>query len=84
MDLTMADKPGPTGEFSRGMATPDDEGDLNIRFDIKMGMNGTPIIVMSFGKDVGWVGLEPDGIDGICEVMQRMKKQALEMAKKVN
>jgi len=75
----MSDKPGPTGEFPRGRATENDEGELAISFKVGMGMNSQAVIVMDFGASTSWIALEPDMIDGLCETLQRAKRQALEL-----
>lgn len=71
--------PGPTGDFPKGKACPDDEGELVVRFNLEIGQNGQPIVVLSFGKEVGWIGLEHEQIDGFCEKLQEMKKRAQEV-----
>lgn len=78
----MSDKPGPTGEFPRGQATENDEGELAISFKVGMGMNNQAVIVMDFGASTSWIGLEPDIIDKLCETLQRAKRQALELQAK--
>lgn len=78
----MDKKSGPTGEFPRGQATENDEGELAISFKVGIGMNNQAVIVMDFGASTSWIGLEPDMIDGLCETLQRAKRQALEMQAK--
>lgn len=78
----MDEKSGPTGKFPRGQATENDQGELSISFKVGIGMNNQTVIVMDFGASTSWIGLEPDMIDGLCETLQRAKRQALEMQPK--
>ena len=46
-------KLGPTGNFPRGKLNAEDEGGLAIA----VGKNPDGVIIMDFGKEVGWIGL---------------------------
>ena len=46
-------KLGPTGNFPRGKLNAEDEGGLAIA----LGKNPDGVIIMDFGKEVGWIGL---------------------------
>ena len=78
----MTKRPGPTHDFPRGKALPNDEGALNVGLATTIGLNGEPLVVMKFGKEVGWIALEADRIDGFCEALQKSKNNALELTKK--
>ena len=71
--------PGPTDDFPDGKVRDNDEGGLVIGFNVEVGQDGQPIVIMNFGKEVGWVGLKPDQIDAFCETLQHAKKQAQEV-----
>jgi hypothetical protein len=51
----MDDKLGPTGDFPQGKLNADDEGALNIAIGQESGC-----VRIDFGKEVAWVGLDPD------------------------
>lgn len=75
----MSIQPGPTGQFPKGKVIPEDEGELAINFRIGIGLNNDAVVVMEFGKEISWIGLEPDMVDGLCAQLQTSKKQALEL-----
>jgi hypothetical protein len=76
------EKAGPTGKFPRGQITEDDKGELAISFRVSAGMNNQAVIIMDFGAETSWIGLEPDMIDGLCETLQSAKRQALRLQAK--
>lgn len=76
------DKPGPTGQFPRGKALEDDSGELALTFKVGVGLNGIAVIIMDFGKNLSWIGLEADLIDELCETLQNAKKSALALSAK--
>lgn len=76
------EKIGPTGKFPRGKATDGDEGELLIDFKVGVGLTGDPIVIIDFGTKTQWIGLYPEMVDNMCKILQRAKKQALELKKK--
>ena len=66
----MSKKFGATGTFSRGKMHASDEGDLRI------GITHTQSeVVINFGKEVAWIGLEPDLAEALANLILDHAKQ---------
>lgn len=57
---------GPTGEFPQGKLNDDDEGELTIAIGIENGK-----VVIRFGKEVAWLGMDADGARGMAASLIR-------------
>lgn len=55
---------GPTGDFPRGKFSADDDGALTIAVAHK-----DNTVIIRFGTEVSWIGLDADGAIGLAEVL---------------
>lgn len=60
-------KPGANGEFPNGKIHEDDEGELRMT----CGVTQDGLIILDFGKPVAWLGLQPEDVDGMVEILQK-------------
>lgn len=65
------EKPGPTGEFPRGVARPGDEGELNVGFAQSEG-----VVYMNFATPVNWMGMRPDDARVIARKLLELADEA--------
>lgn len=63
--------PGPTGDFPDGQLGPDDAGALALSVGVVEGR-----IVVDFGKDVRWLGLEPAQAYGLAQALLEAARRA--------
>lgn len=75
------DTPGPTGEFPNGQLNEDDDGELAITIvaDKKDG-----VVILDFGKSTAWIGLAPDNVYALVEVMKEKAKEIEDNGSKRN
>ena len=62
---------GPTGRFPQGKLRRDDEGELRLAVGHKTGK-----VVIDFGTQVAWIGLDPDQADGLADLIKQHAAEA--------
>lgn len=55
---------GATGEYPQGKLTPNDEGELKLAVGCEKNK-----VILSFGKDVTWIGFDPEQAREIAELL---------------
>ena len=65
-------KPGATGKFPQGKASPDDEGELTIGIAVD---HQQQLIQLDFGKPVKWLGLDKRAALGLAAAIAQKAAQ---------
>lgn len=73
--LFPPDKFGPTGRFPQGKLSKDDEVEIRLGVTSSAGK-----VIVSFGKAISWIGMDPDQARELGEAIIAHAKRAAERA----